>query len=149
MISIIEFLVVIFITISMLLLLVVLPYIAEVLQTYMTFLPAKLSLFLAPSSRMLRILVLTIFSFGLVVGMYSRLPNIILPARKALPGAIVTMIGWYVASLGFRYYIAHFSQVNLIYGSIAGVIIALLYFYICSIVFIIGGEFNYHYYNER
>jgi membrane protein len=148
-ISILEFLVVISVTISMLLLLVVLPYVIEALQSSLKFVPEKLIHFLAPSSRLLRIMVLILFSTGLVAGMYSRLPNQTIPLKKAIPGTIVTMIGWYTASFGFRYYLTNFPQVNLIYGSIAGVIIALLYFYICSIVFIVGGEFNYHYYRTR
>jgi membrane protein len=34
--------------------------------------------------------------------------------------------------------------VNFIYGGIAGIIIALLFFYFMAIIFIIGAELNYH-----
>ncbi len=61
-----------------------------------------------------------------------------------LPGAAIVLLGWVGFARLFSYYIHYFPQMNLIYGSLAGVIIALLYFYFCSFIFIIGAEFNFH-----
>ncbi len=148
--SILEFLIVISVTISMLLILVILPYLIGIMQSFATFLPdIVLQLFLYPSGKIIRTIILVIFSFVVLVGIYSRVPSKKVPIRKAMPGAIFVICSWWAASAIFRYYIYNFPQVNLIYGSIAGVIIALLYFYICSIIFIIGGEFNNQYYKQK
>ncbi len=84
------------------------------------------------------------FGFVTLIFLYSWLPNRSVSIMQAAPGAIVTLVGWYLASSVLKFYIQHFHQVNVIYGSIAGVIIALLYFHICSIIVIVGAEFNYH-----
>ncbi|MDZ5762380.1 YihY/virulence factor BrkB family protein [Candidatus Cyrtobacter comes] len=63
--------------------------------------------------------------------------------RDVIPGTIVVFIGWELFSYIFGYYIKYFPQINMVYGSIAGVVISLMYFYFCSIIFIYGAELNY------
>lgn len=66
-----------------------------------------------------------------------------------IPGLCVTILGWYICSVMLKYYITTFSQINFIYGSIAGIIISLFYFYICNLVFIFSAEFNHNCYTLR
>jgi len=80
--------------------------------------------------------------------MYHSIPNRSTKFVKTFPGSIVVLMGWFLFSKIFKYYLLHFPQVNFIYGSIAGVIVALLYFYACSIIFIVGAEFNYQLENK-
>ena len=47
-----------------------------------------------------------------------------------------------ISSLGFSYYITHFSQYNAIYGSIGTVIIVMLYFQLNSFILLLGFELN-------
>ena len=47
-----------------------------------------------------------------------------------------------LSSLGFSYYITHFSQYNAIYGSIGTVIIVMLYFQLNSFILLLGFELN-------
>ena len=47
-----------------------------------------------------------------------------------------------ISSLGFSYYINHFSQYNAIYGSIGTVIIVMLYFQLNSFILLLGFELN-------
>ena len=47
-----------------------------------------------------------------------------------------------ISSLGFSYYINHFSQYNAIYGSIGTVIIVMLYFQLNSLILLLGFELN-------
>ncbi len=70
-----------------------------------------------------------------------------IPSKKeeikyAIPGAIVVLVGWNLFSYIFKCYIKYFPQINMVYGSIAGVVIALMYFYFCSVIFIYGAELN-------
>jgi membrane protein len=74
---------------------------------------------------------------------YYSLPNIKQNLRSVIPGAVVTVGLWVLAVRGARYYLQAFDQVSLIYGSLAGVIVALLFFYIINLIFIFGAEFNY------
>lgn len=47
-----------------------------------------------------------------------------------------------ISSLGFSYYINHFSQYNAIYGSVGTVIIIMLYFQLNSFILLLGFELN-------
>lgn len=142
--SILEFLVAIFCTIFLLFLLVIVPHGIEMLKSHSHILSGhKVLSILDKGGDTIRMLILWFFSATLINTIYSRIPNLKLTFVQAMPGSIFTIVAWYLASQGFHYYIGHFPQMNFIYGSIAGVIIALLYFYICSIVFIVGGELNY------
>lgn len=79
----------------------------------------------------------------IVLYLYYVLPDTKQNLRQTLPGTITTVCGWWGFSYLFSYYIRLFSQINLIYGSITSIIICLLYFHICSLIFIYGGELNY------
>jgi membrane protein len=59
-----------------------------------------------------------------------------------LPGAHLATALWLLISLGFRFYVTHFGQFNRMYGTIGGVIVMLLWFYLSGLVLLIGAEFN-------
>ncbi len=75
--------------------------------------------------------------------LYYVLPNVRHKWRDTLPGAVVTVIGWSLLTKGMAYYIGHFTQLSVVYGSLANIIVFLLFFYIVNIIFIYGAEFNY------
>lgn len=80
----------------------------------------------------------------IVVSMtYFILPNIKQTLKAVLPGALMTVCLWALAVKGLGLYLDTFDQVNLIYGSLAGFIAALLFFYIINVIFIFGAEFNF------
>lgn len=81
--------------------------------------------------------------FGIVSLAYYSLPNIKQSLRAVIPGAALTVLLWILAVKGLRLYLSSFDQVTLIYGSLGGVIAALLFFYIINVIFIFGAEFNY------
>jgi membrane protein len=58
------------------------------------------------------------------------------------PGAVLATFLWLLASLVFRYYVAHFADYNATYGSLAGVIVLMLWFYISSLAILVGAEMN-------
>ena len=57
-------------------------------------------------------------------------------------GSSTSTILMILSSLGFSYYITHFSQYNAIYGSIGTVIIVMLYFQLNSFILLVGFELN-------
>lgn len=74
---------------------------------------------------------------------YYILPNIRQSWRAVAPGALIVLVLWMAAAALFSEYLQNFEQVNLIYGSLGGIIAALLFFYIIGIIYIFGAEFNY------
>ncbi|MFO0388482.1 MAG: YihY/virulence factor BrkB family protein [Alphaproteobacteria bacterium] len=83
------------------------------------------------------------FIFLSVCCIYYLIPNIKQSLLAVVPGAIIVVGLWIFAAGLFASYLANFDQVNLIYGSLGGIIAALLFFYICNIIFIFGAELNY------
>ncbi|MGE0755268.1 MAG: YihY/virulence factor BrkB family protein [Alphaproteobacteria bacterium] len=75
--------------------------------------------------------------------LYYLLPNIKQTLFAVVPGAAIVTMLWLGSLKLFTAYLANFDQVNLIYGSLGGIIAALLFFYICNVIFIFGAEFNY------
>jgi len=99
--------------------------------------------YLMDSLSPLAFLIHTTLVFLFLSYLYFILPNKKQKFFNTFIGTFHTMIGWWIMTKIFQYYIVVFPQINLIYGSIANIIIALLYFYICSILFIYGAELNY------
>ena len=58
------------------------------------------------------------------------------------PGSMFATIFIITTSIGFNYYINHFSQYNKVYGSIGTLIIILLWMYFNSIILLTGFELN-------
>lgn len=57
-------------------------------------------------------------------------------------GSILATIGIIITSIGFNYYINHFSQYNKVYGSIGTLMIILVWMYFNSIILLTGFELN-------
>lgn len=75
---------------------------------------------------------------------YFILPNIKQRWLAVTPGAFLVVVLWFIAGMLFSGYLSNFNQVNIIYGSLGGLIAALLFFYLNAMIFIYGAEFNYH-----
>ena len=62
--------------------------------------------------------------------------------RWVTPGAVVAVLGWVAASLGFSAYLRHFGSFNATYGSIGAVIVLLTWFYLTAFFILLGAEVN-------
>jgi membrane protein len=58
------------------------------------------------------------------------------------PGGFTAVVLWLAASALFAVYIANFSHYNKIYGSLAGIIIFLIWMWISNVAILLGAEFN-------
>lgn len=74
---------------------------------------------------------------------YTFIPNRKLRFLEQLPGAIFSMLGWSGLSLAFSIYVDHFSNFSYMYGSLASIMILMLWLYTCMTIFFIGAEINY------
>jgi membrane protein len=85
------------------------------------------------------IVVLLLVTFAIV---YKVAPNIDQPFRLVTPGSVIGVFAWIAASVGFSYYVANFGAYGATYGSLGGIIVLLLYFYISGAVLLFGAEIN-------
>jgi membrane protein len=58
------------------------------------------------------------------------------------PGAVLGTALWLIASLAFKYYVGNFANYNETYGSLGGVIVLMLWFYISGMAVLAGAEMN-------
>ena len=147
--SILEFIIVIGVAFTVVFILVVYPHLLLFLQDYIHIQDFKLFSLISMQQNIMRQLTLYIFGVFFILYIYCFLPSMKINIVKSIPCTIVVLILWTVFSNIFQYYILYFPQINFIYGSIAGVIIALLYFYICSLILIYGAELNSIMQNKR
>jgi membrane protein len=62
--------------------------------------------------------------------------------HSVLPGATLATGLWFPATVGFGYYVRHFAEYSLFYGSLAAAIVLLVWLYIISLIILVGAEFN-------
>jgi membrane protein len=84
------------------------------------------------------VLVLIIFSVLYYTGPNARVTGI----RWVTGGAIVALLAWIVASVGFALYVANFGSYNKTYGTLGGVVVFLLWLWITNMAILLGAELN-------
>jgi membrane protein len=75
--------------------------------------------------------------------LYYGAPNVRHPGfRWITPGGVLAVLLWMLASVGFAFYVSNFSSYNATYGSLAGVIIFLIWLWISNVAVLLGAEMN-------
>jgi len=70
-------------------------------------------------------------------------PNVRQPSFKWLtPGGLLAVVLWVLASAGFALYVANFGSYNKTYGSLAGVIVFLVWLWISNLAVLLGAELD-------
>ena len=64
------------------------------------------------------------------------------PLRRMMPGVLASLAAWMVLSVGFSYYVEHMAGYTLLYGSVAAVVVTLLWLYMSGLALIMGAELN-------
>jgi membrane protein len=86
------------------------------------------------------LLLLVSFMFSIL---YWAAPNVRHPGFRWLsPGGIFAVAVWVIASGAFALYVANFSSYNKTYGSLAGVVIFLVWLWVSNIAVLLGAEWN-------
>jgi membrane protein len=62
--------------------------------------------------------------------------------RRVLPGAIMAAVLWFPATMLFGWYVKDYATYNVVYGSLSAAIALLVWFYIVSIIVLLGAEMN-------
>jgi membrane protein len=75
--------------------------------------------------------------------LYYCTPNVKQPGLRAvLPGGVLAVVLWIVASAAFALYVASFASYNKTYGSLGGVIVFLVWLWLTNLAILLGAEFN-------
>lgn len=62
--------------------------------------------------------------------------------KHALPGAFVSTVTWFIATLIFGWYVTRFPHYQIVYGSLGAGMATLVWLYIVSLSLLFGAEFN-------
>lgn len=78
--------------------------------------------------------------FMVLSQMYQHLPNLKLKFMETLPGTVFSYFGWIGLSFLFSFFIQNFSNISLVYGSLAAVVVLMIWFYFTGMILMLGGE---------
>jgi YihY family inner membrane protein len=85
------------------------------------------------------LVVVVSFMFALL---YWASPNAKQGFRWVTPGGVLAVVLWIAASGAFAFYVANFGSYNKTYGSLATVIIFLVWLWISNVALLLGAELN-------
>jgi membrane protein len=87
--------------------------------------------------------VLALVVMVIVALLYYATPNVDFTRFRVISvGAFVAILVWLLASVGFAFYVANFGSYNKTYGSVAGVVVALLWLWITNVALLFGAELD-------
>ncbi|MFJ9868903.1 YihY/virulence factor BrkB family protein [Streptomyces sp. NPDC101165] len=79
---------------------------------------------------------------ALVLVLYHSGPASSRPVRKMAPGGMLAVVLLLSVSLGFAAYTSHVSTYHRLYGSLAGVVIFLIWLWLSNLALLVGAQFN-------
>lgn len=74
--------------------------------------------------------------------LYRFLPNVPQRLAEVVPGMLLAGLLWFALLFGFSWYLSSFGRFAVVYGSLGGIVITLLFFYLSAATLILGAEFN-------
>ncbi|MFZ4815841.1 MAG: YihY/virulence factor BrkB family protein [Phototrophicaceae bacterium] len=82
------------------------------------------------------------FSLSLLIFalLLHNIPNCSVEWNAVWPSAIVGALGWEAVRFGVSYYIGHVARYSMVYGSIAVVMVLMLWAYCTALVFLLAAE---------
>jgi membrane protein len=80
-----------------------------------------------------------LFAFALI---YYYAPDVEQRFKWISPGSIVAVLMWLIFSLLFSLYVNNFGSYNAAYGSLAGIVILMLYIYYSAFIMLVGAQLN-------
>jgi membrane protein len=90
----------------------------------------------------IRWLIATLTSIAVVALIYHNAVPRTQPWHSVIPGATLATAMWFSSTLLFGFYLKHYADYSLIYGSLGAAIALLVWMYMISLVVLVGAEFN-------
>ncbi|MFH0522457.1 YihY/virulence factor BrkB family protein [Streptomyces sp. M41] len=87
--------------------------------------------------------VLAVLVTTMIAILYWATPNAkVRGFRWITPGSCLALVIWLIASAGFAFYVANFASYNKTYGTMAGVIVFLIWLWVGNLAILLGLEFD-------
>jgi membrane protein len=75
--------------------------------------------------------------------LYYSTPNVKLRGFKwVTPGAVLAIVVWAIASALFAFYVSNFGSYDKVYGTLGGLVVLLLWFWITNLAILFGHQMN-------
>ena len=89
-----------------------------------------------------------ILIFWILKIIYTISPDEKISSKFMNKGALFTTVGWIVTTAVYSYYVSNIANYTLFYGSIAGIIVMMIWIYILTYIFVMGIAINADEYNR-
>ncbi|MFE1285686.1 YihY/virulence factor BrkB family protein [Streptomyces sp. NPDC058751] len=87
--------------------------------------------------------VLVVLVTVMIAILYWACPNAKVKGFKWItPGSLLALLIWMAASAGFAFYVANFGSYNKTYGTMAGIVVFLVWLWISNLAILLGLEFD-------
>ncbi len=90
----------------------------------------------------LRWLIATLTGIAVIALIYHNAVPRTQPWHSVIPGATLATALWFAGTLLFRWYMQHYADYSIIYGTLGVAIALLVWMYLISLVVLVGAEFN-------
>ena len=105
--------------------------------------PIIVTLMVSTQARLISTAAPVVFSTLTFLVIYRYLPNVKIPWKNAIIGAIVGGLLFEGIKWTFFWYLQTFARYQLVYGSLTGIIVFLLWMYLSSAILLFGAELAY------
>ncbi|WP_152657656.1 YihY/virulence factor BrkB family protein [Oceanobacillus sp. CFH 90083] len=96
-----------------------------------------------------RLVMVIIIVTIILLGLYRFAPNKHLPFKHILPGTLTASILWLVSSFAFSIYVSNFGNYSATYGSLGGIIILMVWFFLTGVILLVGALLNSMYHQKK
>ncbi|MGA9981477.1 MAG: YihY/virulence factor BrkB family protein [Candidatus Sulfotelmatobacter sp.] len=90
----------------------------------------------------IRWLIATLTSIAVIALIYHNAVPRTQPWHSVLPGSVLATAMWFSVTLVFGWYLQHYADYSIMYGSLGAAIALLVWMYLISLVVLVGAEFN-------
>jgi membrane protein len=90
----------------------------------------------------IRWLIATLTSIAVIALIYHNAVPRTQPWHSVLPGSVLATAMWFSVTLVFGWYLQHYANYSIMYGSLGAAIALLVWMYLISLVVLVGAEFN-------
>ncbi|VEJ44553.1 YihY/virulence factor BrkB family protein [Bartonella vinsonii] len=117
-------------------LLILAPLLLKIMQNHSFFMTEYIGVI-----RLWRYIIAAVVLFVSLLIVHKWLPAERRKFIEILPGIVVTMLVWFMASIAFAQYLTMFDYIST-YAGLASIMVAIIFLYILSAIFIFGAEIN-------
>lgn len=83
-----------------------------------------------------------VFVFLTIKFLYSVAPDTKIKSRYTNKGALFATIGWFLVTSIYSWYVGNFSNYGMFYGSIANIVVMMIWVYLLSVILSMGVALN-------